>query len=44
VHGLTCNVVKLFMEMDPRLFDECTAAHQAAQEREQARREEAAAP
>jgi len=24
VHGLTCNVVKLFMEMDPDLFDECT--------------------
>ena len=28
VHGLTCNVVKLFMEMDPKLFDECTTAYQ----------------
>lgn len=25
VHGLTCNVVKLFMEMDGKLFDECSA-------------------
>jgi len=24
VHGLTCNVVKLFMEMDGSLFDECS--------------------
>ena len=24
VHGLTCNVVKLFMEMDAKLFDECS--------------------
>ena len=23
VHGLTCNVVKLFMEMDSTLFDKC---------------------
>ncbi|EOD30118.1 hypothetical protein EMIHUDRAFT_434541 [Emiliania huxleyi CCMP1516] len=34
VHGLTCNVVKLFMEMDPRLFDECSAAYQEKQEKE----------
>jgi len=27
VHGLTCNVVKLFMEMDSALFDECSATH-----------------
>jgi len=27
VHGLTCNVVKLFMEMDAKLFDECSATH-----------------
>jgi len=32
VHGLTCNVVKLFMEMDPKLFDECSAANHAKQE------------
>mmetsp|Transcript_33673 Transcript_33673/g.83953 ORF Transcript_33673/g.83953 Transcript_33673/m.83953 type:complete len:482 (-) Transcript_33673:669-2114(-) len=25
VHGLTCNVVKLFMEMDGKLFDDCSA-------------------
>ena len=24
VHGLTCNVVKLFMEMDAKLFEECS--------------------
>jgi len=24
VHGLTCNVVKLFMEMDATLFDQCS--------------------
>lgn len=27
MHGLTCNVVKLFMEMDPKLFEEQTAIH-----------------
>ena len=27
VHGLTCNVVKLFMEMDANLFDECTKSY-----------------
>jgi serine/threonine-protein phosphatase 2A regulatory subunit B' len=27
VHGLTCNVVKLFMEMDHKLFDECSEEH-----------------
>ena len=32
VHGLTCNVVKLFMEMDSKLFDECSAAYRAKQE------------
>mmetsp|Transcript_36694 Transcript_36694/g.85714 ORF Transcript_36694/g.85714 Transcript_36694/m.85714 type:complete len:563 (-) Transcript_36694:581-2269(-) len=32
VHGLTCNVVKLFMEMDPKLFDECSAVNHAKQE------------
>merc|ERR1712087_706330 len=28
VHGLTCNVVKLFMEMDPKLFDICSQRHE----------------
>jgi len=32
VHGLTCNVVKLFMEMDPKLFDDCSATNAAEQE------------
>ena len=27
VHGLTCNVVKLFMEMDAKLFDDCSSTH-----------------
>ena len=31
VHGLTCNVVKLFMEMDPKLFDDCSAKFQEEQ-------------
>jgi len=34
VHGLTCNVVKLFMEMDPKLFDDCSATFQAKQKEE----------
>jgi serine/threonine-protein phosphatase 2A regulatory subunit B' len=29
VHGLTFNVLKLLMEADPQLFDECSAKHQA---------------
>jgi len=32
VHGLTCNVVKLFMEMDPKLFDECSANNMAMEQ------------
>jgi len=28
VHGLTCNVVKLFMEMDNALFDKCESQNQ----------------
>ena len=38
VHGLTCNVVKLFMEMDPKLFDQCSAEYQAKQEAQEAAR------
>lgn len=34
VHGLTCNVVKLFMEMDSKLFDDCSAEYRDMQERE----------
>merc|ERR1712007_269160 len=29
VHGLTFNVVKLLMEVDPVLFDTCSAKHRA---------------
>merc|ERR1719161_1520390 len=36
VHGLTFNVLKLLMEADPQLFDECSAKHrQEAEEQEQ---------
>ena len=37
VHGLTCNVVKLFMEMDSKLFDECSAEYRRKQENEEDR-------
>jgi len=36
VHGLTCNVVKLFMEMDGKLFDECSANYRAEEEQKPA--------
>ena len=37
VHGLTFNVLKLLMEADPQLFDECSAKHrQEAEQEEQA--------
>jgi len=32
VHSLTFNVLKLLMEADPPLFDECSARHQAEEE------------
>jgi len=32
VHGLTFNVLKLLMEADPQLFDECSAKHRADEE------------
>jgi len=35
VHGLTFNVLKLLMEADPALFDECSAKHRTASEREE---------
>mmetsp|Transcript_17876 Transcript_17876/g.31328 ORF Transcript_17876/g.31328 Transcript_17876/m.31328 type:complete len:485 (-) Transcript_17876:98-1552(-) len=38
VHGLTFNVLKLLMEADPQLFDECSAKHRADEE-EEGRRE-----
>merc|ERR1712107_742450 len=37
VHGLTFNVLKLLMEADPQLFDECSAKHRAEEEVEQQR-------
>jgi serine/threonine-protein phosphatase 2A regulatory subunit B' len=35
VHGLTFNVLKLLMEADPQLFDECSAKHRAEAEAEE---------
>merc|ERR1712151_874653 len=40
VHGLTFNVLKLLMEADPQLFDECSAKHRQEEEEEE-RREQA---
>jgi len=34
VHGLTFNVLKLLMEADPQLFDDCSAKHRAEEEEE----------
>jgi len=34
VHGLTFNVLKLLMEADPQLFDECSAKHRQEAEEE----------
>jgi len=43
VHGLTFNVLKLLMEADPQLFDDCSAKHRQDEEgeeqEEQARRQ-----
>merc|ERR1712203_532739 len=35
VHGLTFNVLKLLMEADPPLFDECSAKHRQDEEGEE---------
>mmetsp|Transcript_51292 Transcript_51292/g.120276 ORF Transcript_51292/g.120276 Transcript_51292/m.120276 type:complete len:486 (-) Transcript_51292:64-1521(-) len=40
VHGLTFNVLKLLMEADPQLFDECSAKHRADEEEEGRREQE----
>jgi len=40
VHGLTFNVLKLLMEADPQLFDECSAKHRADEEDEERRNKE----
>eukprot|EP00439_Symbiodinium_sp_Y106_P063313 s4267_g9.t2 len=37
VHGLTFNVLKLLMEADPQLFDECSANHKEAYDEEEQR-------
>merc|ERR1711979_121986 len=37
VHGLTFNVLKLLMEADPQLFDECSAKHRAEEQEEESR-------
>merc|ERR1719440_921223 len=36
VHGLTFNVLKLLMEADPQLFDECSAKHRQDAEQQEA--------
>merc|ERR1711933_106402 len=40
VHGLTFNVLKLLMEADPQLFDECSAKHRADEEEEEKKEQE----
>lgn len=40
VHGLTYNVLKLLMEADPALFDECSSKHRVDSDREAAEEEE----
>ncbi len=40
IHGLVYNAMKLFMEINPTLFDECSAEYAAQQESAQARAEE----
>merc|ERR1712151_1182655 len=37
VHGLTFNVLKLLMEADPQLFDDCSAKHRQDEEEEESR-------
>merc|ERR1711894_651259 len=37
IHGLIYNALKLFMEMNQRLFDECTQQYKAEQKREKER-------
>ncbi|CAD7936012.1 unnamed protein product [Amoebophrya sp. A120] len=39
VHGLTFNVLKLLMEADPPLFDECSANNRASLEEEMGKKE-----
>ena len=43
VHGLTCNVVKLFMEMDAALFDQCSNDYRQKDEKRPAEEEKKAA-
>merc|ERR1719444_298530 len=40
VHGLTFNVLKLLMEADPQLFDECSAKHRQDEEGEELKEQE----
>merc|ERR1712032_609603 len=40
VHGLTFNVLKLLMEADPQLFDECSAKHRRDEEGEEVKEQE----
>jgi len=40
VHGLTFNVLKLLMEADPQLFDECSAKHRRDEEGEELKEHE----
>jgi serine/threonine-protein phosphatase 2A regulatory subunit B' len=40
VHGLTFNVLKLLMEADPQLFDECSAKHRQEAEEEEVKKDQ----
>jgi len=40
VHGLTFNVLKLLMEADPQLFDECSATHRAQEVEDEKKEDE----
>jgi len=42
VHGLTFNVLKLLMEADTQLFDECSAKHRAEEESEERKEQQRA--
>lgn len=40
IHGLIYNALKLFMEMNQRLFDECTVRYKDERQRERAKMKE----
>lgn len=40
VHGLTCNVRKMFMELDPQLYEQCRVQFEKNEAQQKSRREE----